>query len=158
MVDRFLERMGRARPYIDAQLETVLRVLRALDRPVRRVLDVGAGDGFLASAVLAAFPTFAVLIGVMMVRRIGEYSITRPSRDALYTVVTREEKYKAKSLIDTFVYRGGDATAASVHALVKSTFGLGVSGVAWCGAAIAAAWALVAWTLGGRHADLSRRD
>jgi AAA family ATP:ADP antiporter len=109
-------------------------------------------------AVLAVFPTFAVLIGVMMVRRIGEYSITRPSRDALYTVVTREEKYKAKSLIDTFVYRGGDATAASVHALVKSTCGLGVSGVAWCGAAIATVWALVAWALGGRYAGLSRRD
>jgi AAA family ATP:ADP antiporter len=109
-------------------------------------------------AVLALFPTFAVLVGVMMVRRIGEYSITRPSRDALYTVVAREEKYKAKSLIDTFVYRGGDATAASVHALIKATFGLGVSGIAWCGAAIAGLWALVAWTLGGRHADLSRRD
>jgi hypothetical protein len=45
-----------------------------------------------------------------------------------------------------------------VHALVKSTFGLGVSGVAWCGAAIAALWALVAWTLGGRYAGLNRRD
>jgi AAA family ATP:ADP antiporter len=108
-------------------------------------------------AVLAAFPTFAVLIGVMMVRRIGEYSVTRPSRDALYTVVTREEKYKAKSLIDTFVYRGGDATAASVHAFVKATFGLGVSGVAWVGAGIAGVWALVAWVLGSRYGGLSRR-
>jgi AAA family ATP:ADP antiporter len=109
-------------------------------------------------AVLASVPTFAVLIGVMMIRRIGEYSITRPARDALYTVVSREEKYKAKSLIDTFVYRGGDATAASVHALLRSTLGLGVSGVAWCGAVIAGVWALVAWALGGRHAGLSRRD
>ena len=108
--------------------------------------------------VLAMAPSFAVLIGVMMVRRIGEYSITRPSRDALYTVVTREEKYKAKSLIDTFIYRGGDATSASMHALLKSTFGLGVSGIAWCGAAIAGVWALVAWALAGRHAGLSRRD
>jgi len=109
-------------------------------------------------AALATFPTFAVLIGVMMIRRIGEYSITRPSRDALYTVVTREEKYKAKSLIDTFVYRGGDATAASAHAFVKATFGLGLSGVAWCGVAIAGLWALVAWALGGRYGGLSRRD
>jgi len=108
-------------------------------------------------AALAAVPTFAVLIGVMMVRRIGEYSIARPARDTLYTVVSREEKYKAKSLIDTFVYRGGDATSASVHALLKSTFGLGVSGIAWCGAAIAAVWALVAWALGNRHESLSRR-
>lgn len=108
-------------------------------------------------AALAAVPTFAVLIGVMMVRRIGEYSIARPARDTLYTVVSREEKYKAKSLIDTFVYRGGDATSASAHALLKSTFDLGVSGIAWCGAAIAATWALVAWALGKRHETLSRR-
>jgi AAA family ATP:ADP antiporter len=93
----------------------------------------------------------------MMVRRIGEYSITRPSRDALYTVVSREEKYKAKSLIDTFIYRGGDATAASVHAFIKATFGLGVTGIAWCGAAITAVWAVVAWALGTRYGGLSRR-
>jgi AAA family ATP:ADP antiporter len=108
-------------------------------------------------AVLASVPTFAVLVGVLMIRRIGEYSITRPSRDALFTVVSREEKYKAKSLIDTFVYRGGDATAASAHALLESAFGLGVSGIAWCGAVIAGVWAMVAWALGGRHVGLSRR-
>lgn len=111
----------------------------------------------LGYAALATVPTFAVLIGVMMVRRIGEYSITRPARDTLYTVVSREERYKAKSLIDTFVYRGGDATSASVHALLKSVFGLGVSGIAWCGAAIAAAWALVAWALGTRQVELTAR-
>ena len=108
-------------------------------------------------AALALLPTFAVLIGVMMIRRIGEYSIARPARDTLYTVVTREERYKAKSLIDTFVYRGGDATSASAHALVKTTFGLGVSGIAWCGVAIAMLWASVAWALGTRHVDLNRR-
>jgi AAA family ATP:ADP antiporter len=111
----------------------------------------------LGFATLALFPTFAVLVGVMVVRRVGEYSITRPSRDTLYTSVTREERYKAKSLIDTFVYRGGDATAASVHALVKSTFALGLGGIAWCGAALAALWAIVAWVLGTRHAALNPR-
>ena len=110
--------------------------------PLLMVLGFGA---------LALFPTFGMLIGVMMIRRIGEYSITRPSRDTLYTVVSREEKYKAKSLIDTFVYRGGDATSASAHALVKGAFDLGLSGVAWCGAALAAVWALVALRLGREH-------
>ena len=105
----------------------------------------------LGFGMLALFPSFAVLVGVMMVRRIGEYSITRPSRDTLYTVVTREEKYKAKSLIDTFVYRGGDATSASAHALIKGAFDLGLSGVAWCGAALAAIWAVVALRLGREH-------
>jgi AAA family ATP:ADP antiporter len=112
----------------------------------------------LGFAALALFPTFAVLVAVMVVRRIGEYSITRPSRDTLYTSVTREERYKAKSLIDTFVYRGGDATSASAHALVKATFGLGLSGVAWCGAALAVLWAAVAWVLGTRHVALNRRS
>ena len=105
----------------------------------------------LGFAALALFPSFAVLVAVMVVRRIGEYSITRPSRDILYTTVTREERYKAKSLIDTFVYRGGDATSASAHAIVKATFGLGLSGIAWCGAALAALWAVVALVLGTKH-------
>jgi AAA family ATP:ADP antiporter len=105
-------------------------------------------------AALALLPTFGVLVGVLVIRRIGEYAITRPSRDALYTVVTREERYKAKSLIDTFVYRGGDATSATAHALLKSTFGLGLTGIAWCGAALAAIWAGTAWWLGTRHAAL----
>jgi AAA family ATP:ADP antiporter len=108
-------------------------------------------------ATLALFPTFAVLVAVMFVRRVGEYSLTRPSRDTLYTSVTREERYKAKSLIDTFIYRGGDATSASAHALVKAAFGLGLSGVAWCGAVLAALWAVVAWRLGTRHVELNSR-
>jgi len=111
----------------------------------------------LGFAALALFPTFAVLVAVMFARRVGEYSLTRPSRDTLYTSVTREERYKAKSLIDTFVYRGGDATSASAHALVKSTFGLGLSGAAWCGALLAATWGVVAWRLGTRHVALNPR-
>jgi AAA family ATP:ADP antiporter len=111
----------------------------------------------LAFATLALVPTFSVLIGVMVLRRVGEYAIARPSRDTLYTVVSREEKYKAKSLIDTFVYRGGDATSASVHALLKSTFGLGLVGIAWVGAGLAAAWALVAYRLGTLQVSRRRR-
>ena len=114
-------------------------------RALITLVPVAMAFGYVA---LALAPTFAVLIGVMVVRRVGEYSIARPSRDTLYTVVSREEKYKAKSLIDTFVYRGGDATSASLHALLKSTFGLGLVGIAWVGAGIAAVWALVAFRLG----------
>jgi AAA family ATP:ADP antiporter len=112
----------------------------------------------LGFATLALVPTFAVLIGVMVVRRVGEYSIARPSRDTLYTVVTREEKYKAKSLIDTFVYRGGDAVSASFHAFLTSVFGLGLTGIAWCGALLAAGWAAVAYNLGGMHGSRRSRS
>jgi len=60
-------------------------------------------------ALVALAPGFMVLVVVYAMRRVGDYALTRPCRDALFTVVSREEKYKAKSLIDTFVYRGGDA-------------------------------------------------
>jgi ATP:ADP antiporter, AAA family len=112
----------------------------------------------LGYATLALHPTFVVLVGVMIVRRVGEYSIARPARDTLYTVVDREEKYKAKALIDTFVYRGGDATSASLHALLKSTFGLGLTGIAWVGAGVAALWAVVAFRLGAMQVSRRRRN
>jgi AAA family ATP:ADP antiporter len=139
---------------LTAQLFLFGRLYRWLGfRALIALVPVAMTLGF---ATLALAPTFAVLIGVMVVRRVGEYAIARPSRDTLYTVVSREEKYKAKSLIDTFVYRGGDATSASVHALLKSSFGLGLVGIAWVGAAVAAAWALVAYRLGTLH--VSRRN
>jgi AAA family ATP:ADP antiporter len=103
-------------------------------------------------AIFALLPTFAVLVGVLAVRRVGEYAITRPSRDSLYTVCTREEKYKAKSLIDTFIYRGGDATGASVYQLLTGVFGFGPAGIGWVGAAISALWMMLALALGKTHA------
>lgn len=105
--------------------------------------------------VFALFPVFSVLVGVLAVRRVGEYAITRPCRDSLFTVVTREEKYKAKSLIDTFVYRGGDATSASVYGAFTALLeraGHGAAAVAssvgWFGAFISAIWLLLSYNLG----------
>ena len=67
--------------------------------------------GFL---ILAIAPVFLVLAVVMVVRRVGEYALVRPGREMLYTVVAPEEKYKAKSFIDTVVYRGGDTVGGWV--------------------------------------------
>ena len=97
-------------------------------------------------AAVAMSPTFAMVVGVMIARRVGEYGVTRPCRDMLWTNVPREQKYKAKAIIDTFVYRGGDATSASLHAALN----LGVAGTAWLGVATAGVWAGVAWWLGRR--------
>jgi AAA family ATP:ADP antiporter len=99
-------------------------------------------------AAYALLPTFGVLIVVLAVRRVGEYAITRPSRDSLYTVVSREEKYKAKSLIDTFIYRGGDVTSGSLHKLLIEKFGFGASGIGWVGVVISGIWLVLALALG----------
>jgi AAA family ATP:ADP antiporter len=106
-------------------------------------------------AVFALAPTFMVLVVVFGIRRVGEYAISRPCRDSLYTVVTREEKYKAKSLIDTFVYRGGDATSASLYRALSSGLGASPSAIGWFGAVISALWMVLAIGL-GRTAERRR--
>ena len=99
-------------------------------------------------ALFALVPTFAVLIGVYSVRRVTDYGITRPCRDSLFTVVSREEKYQAKSLIDTFAYRGGDALSGSLYKALTGVLGFGPAAIGWLGAAVAAVWAVLALALG----------
>ncbi|MGH6628838.1 MAG: NTP/NDP exchange transporter, partial [Burkholderiales bacterium] len=70
------------------------------------VLPVIAAVGFV---VLGIYPVLAVIVALQIIRRAGEYAITCPAREVLFTVVTREEKYKAKNVIDTLIFRGGDA-------------------------------------------------
>ena len=101
-----------------------------------------------AYALYALVPTFMVLNWMYGIRRVADYGITRPCRDSLFTVVSREEKYQAKSLIDTFAYRGGDALSGSLYKAVTAGLGAGHSAVGWLGAAISALWMLLALGLG----------
>ncbi len=109
-------------------------------------------------AIFATAPRFMVLVVVYAVRRVGDYALTRPCRDALYTVVSREEKYKAKSLIDTFVYRGGDATSGSLYQALTTSLGAGPSAIGWIGAAISALWTVLALALGRAQEERGRTE
>lgn len=80
--------------------------------------------GFLAAA---AWPTFWVLAAFQAIRRAADYAVGRPAREVLYTVVTREERYKSKAFVDTVVYRAGDAGSAWV-ARGLAAAGAGVAG------------------------------
>jgi AAA family ATP:ADP antiporter len=78
---------------------------------------------------LGATPTLLALVVFGVTRRVGEFAISKPAREALFTAVPREERYKAKNFIDTVVYRGGDLVAAwslaSVPALLAAGIALG---------------------------------
>lgn len=104
--------------------------------------------GFL---VLGVFPVLAVVVVVQVLRRAGNYAIMRPGREMLYVVLGKEEKYKAKNVIDTVVYRGGDAVSAWVYA---GLLAIGMSGAAIALAAVplAVIWALISYQL-GRHQE-----
>ena len=57
---------------------------------------------------LALWPGFATLAAVQVLRRGLHYAVDRPVREMLYIPLGPGMKYKAKSFIDTFVYRAGD--------------------------------------------------
>jgi len=104
---------------------------------------------------LGLWPTITVLVVFQVLRRAGAYSVSRPARETLFTVVPREDKYKAKSLIDTFVYRGGDQIGAwSNEVLVW--LGLGMASIAFVTAPVAGLWMMVGLWLGRRQATLAR--
>lgn len=94
---------------------------------------------------LAAAPTLAVLVAFQVVRRAADFSLAKPAREVLYTSMGRDAKYKAKHLIDTALYRGGDLVAAwSFRGLAG--LGIGAAGLAGVGALLSAPWiALALW-------------
>jgi len=105
--------------------------------------------------VVALAPMLWVVVAMQCVRRAGNYSITRPGREMLFTVVDRETRFKAKSVIDNVVYRGGDMIAAWGFTGLTQGLGLGLNAVAGVGALLAAIWALTGRYLGRRYDDPS---
>ncbi|SVC20528.1 uncharacterized protein METZ01_LOCUS273382, partial [marine metagenome] len=98
--------------------------------------------------VVAMAPMIWVVVGLQVVRRAGNYAITRPGREMLFTVVDRETRFKAKPFIDIVVYRGGDMVTAWAFTGLTQGLGLGLGAVAAVGAGIAAIWAAVGGYLG----------
>lgn len=114
-------------------------------------LGVGAALAFLPIVTLVGFavmgfaPVLAVLLVFQVARRAGNFAIQRPGREALFTVLPRTDKYKAKNFADTFVYRLGDQVGAWSYTGM-GLLGLGLSGLAFSMVPLAAAWlALTVW-------------
>ena len=109
------------------------------------LLPVVTLAGFVA---LAVHPTLALIVGFQIVRRTVDYFAARPARELCFVVVNREEKYAAKSFIDTFVYRGADAVGAG-------TFGLAAAAVPYLVVPLCLVWLGVAIFLGARQRRLA---
>jgi len=106
----------------------------------------------VAFALLAANPVFIVIAVFQVVRRGLAYGLTKPASDMLYSVVSRESKYKAKNFIETAVWRGGDVVATWT---IRSLAGIGLTGVSLVCVPIAIIWSLLAFWIGR---DYRRRD
>src|SRR5580698_3464109 len=111
----------------------------------------------LGFAAVALVPTLASVVGFQLFRRAGNFAIARPTREVLFTVLPREDRYKAKSFIDTVVYRLGDQIGAWSFALLSSFFSLGLTQVSIVATAISGAWLANSWWLGRRQDVLARQ-
>ncbi|HEY6972931.1 MAG TPA: MFS transporter [Nitrospiraceae bacterium] len=125
-------------------------------------LGLGSALVFLPIASVIGFstvglmPVLVVFILFTVVRRVGEYAISKPAREVLFTVVSREEKYKAKNFIDTAISRGGDAATGWIVNGVKA-FGATTTQLAWVLVPISLLWGWLAWSL-ARHEEQRRRE
>jgi AAA family ATP:ADP antiporter len=104
-------------------------------------------------AALAAAPALAALVVFQVARRTTNFALSRPARENLFIPLPREDKYKAKSFLDTFVYRAGDQAGAWTHTGLAAA-GLGVAGISAAALPICAAWLVLALWLGRRYLRL----
>ena len=98
-------------------------------------------------AVLAVMPTLVVVMTVQVVQRWMNFAIANPARHLLFTVVTREEKYKAKNLVDVVIYRGSDALSGWIFDTLQA-LGLKLGAIALCSLPVAAGWFVLSLALG----------
>ncbi len=100
--------------------------------------------GFVGLAVVGSL---AALIAAEASFKAVQRGVMRPARETLFTNTAREDRYKAKAFIDTFVYRGGDALGAQTEGLLKS-LGMGLAGLAWFAVPLALVWMVLGLWLG----------
>lgn len=136
---------------LGAQLFLTARMLRGLGVAVTlAALPLISIIGF---GTLAIAPTIAVVVAYQVSRRAGNFAFARPTRELLFTVVPREDKYKAKSFIDTVVYRLGDQAGAWSYAGL-GLLGFGMTGIAVVAVPISLAWLINALWLGRKQNSL----
>jgi AAA family ATP:ADP antiporter len=127
------------------------------------LLGVALTLGFLPALTIVGFgalalaPTILAVAVFQVLRRAADYAVARPSRELLYTVASREDRYKAKSLIDTVIYRTGDQVGAWSVALLRAV-GLGAAQVSFAAIPLAALWLVNAIWLGRRQERLAARQ
>ena len=120
--------------------------------PAAAFLPLVFGIGF---AVLAAAPALLVVIGFQAVQRTANFAISNPAREILFTVVDREEKYKAKNVVDTVVFRASDAIAGWLFATLRAA-GLELTTISLITVPLAALWLALALALGRAQAARAR--
>ena len=155
--DTFSQRVGSFANFdFLAQFATLLTQIFITTRIIKKlgvgwtlaILPLVTVAGF---AVLAVWPLYGVILIFQAVHRATRYAISRPSRETLFSVVTPSEKYKAKPVVDVFLYRAGDATGAGIDATFAA-LGMTLALVAASTVPLAGIWIALSIGLGRAQA------
>lgn len=144
-----------------AQSATLLLQVFVTARLIRW-LGIGWTLSILALVTLVGFASLALwpVLGVMLVldavHRAVRYAVSRPARETLFSVVSSRAKYKAKPVVDVFLYRGGDVAGAGIDGLLAG-FGLGVAALAMTAAPLAGFWIALSVGLAAAQAKKAAR-
>jgi ATP:ADP antiporter, AAA family len=111
-----------------------------------------SGIGFLA---IGYAPVLAVLAVFQVIRRATGFALLRPAREILFTVLKREDKYKAKSFIDTFGYRAGDQVGAWSYRGLHDA-GLTMRAVSFIAVPLIAVWCGLSLWLARKQSQLAK--
>lgn len=152
---------GGAQTRIFASIDFIVGLLSLVTQllatgPLIVRFGIGAAAGFLPAIfaggflVFAAAPNLITIIIFQAVQRTAHFAISTPARQALFTVATREEKYKVKNVIDLVVYRGSDALYSWLFVSLKA-IGLSLGAVAALAVPVSLAWFALAIALGRTH-------
>ena len=155
--DTFSQRVGSFAQFdMLAQIATLITQMFITTHLIRRlgvgwtltILPVVTVAGF---AVLAVWPIYGVMAVFQALHRATRYAVARPARETLFSVVPAAEKYKAKPLVDVFLYRAGDVAGAGIDGALRA-LGLALGWVAAATVPLAAIWAVLSVGLGKAQA------
>ena len=107
-------------------------------------------------AAIGYSPVLSVLAAFQVARRASTFAFMRPAREVLFTVLRREDKYKAKSFIDTFGYRLGDQIGAWTYGGLHAV-GLGLSSISYLAVPLVAGWCALGIWLGRKQRALAEK-
>lgn len=130
-----------------AQIATLVTQIFVTTHLIKRI-GVGWTLAVLPAVTMIGFAvlSFWTLYGVMAIfqafHRAARYAVSRPARETLFSVVSASEKYKAKPVVDVFLYRGGDVAGAGIDGLF-ALLGISLAGVATATVPLAGVWTLL---------------
>jgi ATP:ADP antiporter, AAA family len=107
-------------------------------------------------AAVAIAPTLSTVVTLQVAQRWMNFAIANPARQVFFTVVGREEKYKAKNLIDVVIYRGSDALYGWVYDSLQA-LGLKLGAIALCALPVVAGWVIISTALGRMQERLTTK-